>query len=347
MRRRHVFGVAIALVITLTGLHVGYWFWAAHLLETGLSNWVARQRALGWSVTAGTPERGGWPLRATMLVTGVNLSGKPPRMAEAVTWQAERVLLRVDLLRPDVLHVHPEGAQYVRIGTGPIVPFQTERLRLGFPLRATVHGWMELDAGGLHASLPQMGPDRPAGDLRAQALMARADVAPSASVGAALVARAEAMTVPDWVAPGLGGQIEAVRLNIALTGRLPQQASPRAAATAWRDNNGRLDVSQLQLHWGVLALNATASLSLDAQLQPSGSGKLRISGHAAALDALAGAGLVPANTAGAAKGVLALAARPTGPDGAPEVDLPLSLQRRTLAVRQFPLVQLPAVTWPP
>jgi hypothetical protein len=222
-----------------------------------------------------------------------------------------------------------------------------ERLRLGFPLRAGVAGWMELDISGLQAMLPQLGPDRPAGEVRVQSLVARADVAPSASIGAALVARAEAIVVPEWMAPRLGGRIETARLNAALTGRLPQQTSPRGAATAWRDSNGRLDVSQLQLRWGTLALNATASLGLDAQLQPTGSGKLRISGHAAALDTLAGAGVVPENTANAAKGILALAARPTGPDGAPEVELPLSLQRRTLAVRQFPLVQLPAVTWPP
>jgi hypothetical protein len=62
------------------------------------------------------------------------------------------------------------------------------------------------------------------------------------------------------------------------------------------------------------------------------------------LDALAEARLIAPRAATAAKAVLALLQRPQ-PDGKPAVQLPLTLQDRTLALGRIPLARLPELIW--
>lgn len=77
-----------------------------------------------------------------------------------------------------------------------------------------------------------------------------------------------------------------------------------------------------------------------------GTGTAQVTGYAATLDALARAGLMSCSAATTAKAVLSLLANAPD-DGSPsEVEVPLSLQYRTLSMRQVPLVRLPELDWP-
>lgn len=345
MSRRRAAWVAALLAALLAGAQTAYWFWATGLVETGLHNWAAQQRALGWTVRAGERAWSGWPFRAAVRVGDVRLAGRLPGEAEEVAWQAEGVALRVDLWRPGVLHVLAEGAQRVRFGAGPEIPFGAGQLRVGFPLQAGPAPWVDVDIAALRADVSLA--DRN-GTVRTESLSlanlsARGEMTAS---GLVMSARVATIGVPDWVAPGLGPRIDTARFQATMSGPLPLPSALRQAAAAWRDGGGKLEVRESQLRWGKLNVSGSFSLVLDAQLQPAGAGRLRISGHAEALDAMAAAGAMPARNAATAKGMLGLVARPTGPDGAPEIELPLTLQRRTLSIRQFQLVQFPALAWP-
>jgi hypothetical protein len=71
-----------------------------------------------------------------------------------------------------------------------------------------------------------------------------------------------------------------------------------------------------------------------------------VTGYAETLDALARNGLMSRSAATTAKAVLSLLANAPD-DGSPsEVEVPLSLQYRTLSMRQVPLVRLPELDWP-
>jgi hypothetical protein len=87
-------------------------------------------------------------------------------------------------------------------------------------------------------------------------------------------------------------------------------------------------------------------LALDDQLQPMGSGNGRIVGYAETLDRLAAAGMLTKSAATAAKAVLSLMAATSDSNQPSSVDVPLTLQYRTLSMRQVPLVRLPEVDWP-
>jgi hypothetical protein len=131
-----------------------------------------------------------------------------------------------------------------------------------------------------------------------------------------------------------------------LNGPFQSAGNITSGAQAWRDGGGSLEVTHLAMGWGPLGLSSSATLALDDQLQPMGSGSARIVGYGEALDRLAAGGLLTRSAATAAKAVLSLLAG-TGDGGEPsEVDVPLTLQYRTLSMRQVPLVRLPELDWP-
>ena len=98
--------------------------------------------------------------------------------------------------------------------------------------------------------------------------------------------------------------------------------------------------------WGPLDLSASATIALDEQLQPMGAGSARLVGYAEALDALAAHAAISRSAATAAKAVLSLMANNPDDGRPPDVDVPLTLQYRTLSMRQVPLARLPEIDWP-
>ena len=78
-----------------------------------------------------------------------------------------------------------------------------------------------------------------------------------------------------------------------------------------------------------------------------GSGNGRVVGYAATLDKLAAGGMLTKSAATVAKALLSLMAGAEDPDQPSSVDVPLTLQYRTLSMRQVPLVRLPELDWPP
>jgi hypothetical protein len=98
--------------------------------------------------------------------------------------------------------------------------------------------------------------------------------------------------------------------------------------------------------WGPLDLTASATLALDDQLQPMGAGSARLVGYAETLDMLASRAAISRSAATATKAVLSLVAHSPEDGSPPDVEVPLTLQYRTLSMRQVPLVRLPEVDWP-
>jgi hypothetical protein len=144
----------------------------------------------------------------------------------------------------------------------------------------------------------------------------------------------------------LGPHVADLEAKAVLNGPLPAAGRPAEAAASWRDGGGSLEVQHLALSWGPLTLTASATLALDDQLQPMGAGNARIVGYAETLDALAAHAMISRSAATAAKAVLSLLANAPDEGSAPEVEVPLTLQYRTLSMRQVPLLRLPELDWP-
>jgi hypothetical protein len=153
--------------------------------------------------------------------------------------------------------------------------------------------------------------------------------------------------LPAGIKWPLGTNISSLSADGALSGRLPPDTSDITHwAEAWRDGGGSLEITHLAMGWGPLGLTSSATLALDDQLQPMGSGNGRIVGYAETLDRLAASGVLTKSAATAAKAILSLMAGTSDADQPSSVDVPLTLQYRTLSMRQVPLVRLPEVDWP-
>src|ERR1700722_17760736 len=159
MRRRLWIILTALLLVVVLGDFLA-WHLAVQQMRVGMADWVAARRAAGWTVSNSAAEAGGWPFAATLTLRDVALQGGAPDIPHGMAWRSERVVLRLALLQPLVLRVAAEGAQHLRVGDSPDVPFTAGRLYLLVPLRADPSAQpLDLHGEALHATIPVAGAD--------------------------------------------------------------------------------------------------------------------------------------------------------------------------------------------
>jgi hypothetical protein len=341
-RRRKLWIILLAVPLLLLAADTLYWQIAVRNLEDGFVAWVRQQRAAGWTEANKAPVRGGWPLAATLTVPAVSLAGGSPDIPGGLAWSVDRLVLSIALARPDQLRIAAEGQQRLRFSGNPEVSYTADQLDVVLPLRAAQWPpYLDVTVDHLRARTPD--------DAGVDTLRLHLDFHPEAQSGEPALAfglEAEAINLPSRIARPLGPRVASLAADGALNGPLPAGRTPAERAASWRDGGGSLEIHHLALVWGPLDLTASATLALDDQLQPMGAGSAHLVGYAATLDALAQHGAISRSAATAAKAVLSLLANNPDDGSPPEVEVPLTLQYRTLSMRQVPLLRLPEVDWP-
>jgi hypothetical protein len=338
LRRKRLWLIlpASLAVVALISL---YWWISADRLADGFAAWMAARRSEGWTVSSGTPAIGGWPWAATLTAPAVALHDNEPDIPGGVTWSADRLVLRIVLWRPAILEIAPQGTQHLRVSNGPDTAFTAKRMRIALHMSNEPPYDLDLTANVVRAPSLTIGTFHLHGELR-----------PDAQSGAAALAFslvAQSIAPPPPLSRTLGPRIASITADGALGGPLPNPQNTLAQrATDWRDGGGTVELQHIALVWGPLDLSGSATLSLDDQLQPMGTGVVHVVGYAETLDTLAARGLLTKPAATTAKAVLSLLAQVPDDNSAPEVEVPLTLQYRTLSMRQVPLVRLPEVDWP-
>jgi len=331
--------LGLALLLALLGAgHAMLWRLAAERLEQGFQRWAELRRAQGWQVTHAPPQRGGWPLSASLTLPGFRLAAPPGGLFGGLAWQAATVRLRILPADLRTLQVEARGPQRL-IADSRELPFVADRLSAALPLAENAPP----DSARIMAHQLRLGP--PAGAVTVTEAEATLNGGSPAEGDASLTLALtlNGVTLP-WALP-LGRQVEAASLEMALMGALPGGQAPTRRAAAWRDAGGTLELRALTLHWGEVAASAAATLALDAALQPTGAGTLRVAGAAQGLEALSEAGLLPARTASLGRSLVPLMARPDPAGGPPQIEVPLTLEDRTLAAARIPLLRLPTIDW--
>jgi hypothetical protein len=258
----------------------------------------------------------------------------------------------VSLYKPTVLNLSFSGPQHVRAGSLPDTVITGSQIDAVVPLQDDARPIYDLMARDLRVE-----PASGSWHVTIGLLNGHADFAPGhfppgqGAEGAAeaigFAASAEAIALPAGFKWALGPNISSLSTQGILAGPFPPNGNITTAAAAWRDAGGSLDITQLAMGWGPLGVTASATLALDEQLQPMGSGNGRFVGYAEALDRLAATGVLTKSAATAAKAVLSLIAEAGADDEPAAVEVPLTLQYRTLSMRQVPLIRLPELDWPP
>jgi hypothetical protein len=334
--------IAVVLILIAAG-DAALWRFATRRLEAGLSDWMTAQRAAGWQVSIADQRTGGWPFAAALNLHHVAIERDQLPGGSGIAWQSDRVVLRIAVFRPTTLQIDASGAGRVRLARSLDLPYSASRLVLAVPLRATrLPPSAVIVAKALTAGQP--GQIVSIHDLTAHGSLAPEAIAGEPAVSISLDASDIVLPPgPDWP---LGPRLASLAANAVLGGPLPTRGSLSERATTWRDDGGVLHVGALRAVWGPLHLRARATLQLDADLQPVGDGSATIVGYTATANALASHGVMTQGAAVAAKALLSLMAHTPADGGPSEVEVPLSLQHRTLSMRQVPLVRLPALDWP-
>ncbi len=341
-RGRRLLVLGLAGLVALGTAHTLLWRTMAQELDKGWAAWVQLRRAQGWRVDHAPPERGGWPFAASLALDQLRLEGAAATLPGGFVLRAERMVLRVELPWLDRLKVELPGQQRLRLG-GVEYPFVADRLAATVPLEpGTPPSEGEILAERLRLGTPSGGVEV----RRARLTLSGSASATEAEAALALGLAAEEVDLPVEPAPGFGRRIATLVAEMALSGPLPPGREPVRRAEAWRDGGGTLEVRSLTLDWGPVRAAAAATLALDETLQPMGAGTLRLTGAAETLDALAAAGLVGRRAAATARGVLPLLSRPAVDTGRPEIEVPLTLEDRTLALARIPVLRFAPLDWP-
>lgn len=322
--------IAVAVVVILLLIDTAAWWLVTSRMMAEAAAWQQARIAAGYRVTAGPPTRAGWPLRGELAVPGVTIATDAPGAQEAA-WQTTEARLVYTPWRPNQVTIVLNGPQTLRFGTAPPVTLQVQNLDLVVPLD-------ELGAaGGLVATARHIQLPLPGGSLDIDAVWLRlspTDMRVSLS----------AIRLPVPAGP-LGITINSLEVQASSTVTLPPQRDPAVAATAWRDAGGQLLVNEFVLSWGPLDVHGTGKFGLDTTLQPNGSGALRITGYAQAIEALVRSGAVTQNNARVATTLLGLVSHP-GSGGVPQADLPFTLRDGLLSTGAVPVMRVPRLALP-
>ena len=316
MRRLAAVLLALALVLILGD--VASWLYATHRLRQYLDAWTAQRRAEGWTVASGPPARSGWPFAAALVLPDASIAAPLAALPARIGWRAAQVTLRVSLWNPYVLRIVPEGAQDVRLGDGPAIPYTSRALALSTPL----------DGSG-------------SGDLKARDVSADLGGTQRASAG---LLTAHVLAAPDgWK---VLGSVQVIGLPAGTDWPLgPLISSVSLRATVAQDAS----IEHLTLIWGPLAASGHAAVSLDAARQPQGAGAVRLVGYGKALDAAVADKAIAPGAAMAMRAALGLLARasdaPSGNADADQVTVPVGLHDGTLTMAGIPVARLPELAW--
>jgi hypothetical protein len=344
--RRKYWIIAVAVPLLLVAADVAYWRLAAERLRTGYQTWLAGLVAEGWDVVSGPLSIGGWPRAATVAVPNLTLRHAGPAIPGDLDVVSGGVTLSVSVFSPTRLRISMTGPAHLRIGDVPDVVLTGEENWVSVPLLQSGPRTIDVHASDLRIEPATAAWHATVGLLNTHATIAdEADADPSQGVVTFSI-NAEAIALPPVVKWPLGTNISSLALDGVLNGPLPQNRNVTVWAESWRDGGGSLAITHLAMGWGPLGLTSSATLALDEQLQPMGSGNGRIVGYGPTLDRLAAGGMLTKSAATAAKAVLSLMAGTTDADEPSAVDVPVTLQYRTLSMRQVPLVRLPELDWP-
>jgi hypothetical protein len=336
MRRTGIRLLAV-LVVALAGLTAAWWR-ATDAMLSRYQAFAAAAAAQGMSVTQSAVARGGWPYAVELRVRNFAVRAVAKDAPGVASWQGERLLVRIAAWQPALVRIEPEGRQVVRIGGGPDVAFTGERIQATTPVRAP-GSTVALVARNLAFSGRLAG--MTIGLLDGQAV----DGAPA---GLDVSLAAEAIRLPPGARTPLGDRIASASLSGTIRGTLKLDDATNLAdsAAAWRDHEGQIRVQRFAVGWGPLGATGSATLSLDAALQPAAEGTVRLVGYDSALAALAHGGAITASAEQAGRAVLGLLAGTPAGGGPQSVSVPLTLSDGVVRLGLLPVGRVSKVYWP-
>lgn len=345
-RRRHALLLIGVLVLlgALGGGYYAYWRMVARQLEAGVKSWAERQRAMGNEVAFAWDGIGGFPFRFSATFREPAIRWHGPRGdaawrgatldAEMAPWNLRRIEIRSGGQHDAALRLAGDPAEWRVAATGlagAINLHQSGALR-GFVLALqqpdlTLPGGQVLASADATVMVDQ--PETPPTDYRMPLGRVTLD--------------ARSIALPAGTRLLTGDPIGKLSLDATIKGPMPL-APLTEALTVWRDAGGVVDLNGFAFEQGPLGLSGTATIALDADLQPEGAGTVTSTGLGEAVEILISDGVIPSDRALIARTTVKALEKP-GPGRKLHATVGLTLQNRTVSFGPVPLFALRPIEW--
>jgi hypothetical protein len=256
---------------------------------------------------------------------------------QAFDWQGPEVEARVSPLNLFAISLESPGHHVVDLGAGPTVLDAAS-------LEVRLHsGSVTATFGGATLTLPDqrtLGAGSGTSSLTAPPSPPKSDSDPLLQFAAA----AKDLRLPEGIVLLTTDPLSEVQLVGTVKGPLPP-APLRDALVAWRDAGGALELSSFAVTQATLSLSGSATLALDANLQPIVAADVKARGLAPTIDLLERQHRIYPEDAQKMKLFVKGAERDV-PGGYKEVATGLTVQGGWLSWGPFKLAAVPPIQWP-
>ncbi len=352
-RRGWIQVVGLAALAGLLAVYSAYWWIATSMVRQFIYDAASDQQNQGTEVALGGFQVAGYPFAidaAAGPVTirwpdGVRWDGDHAR-AWATPWNPTFVRFDLETQRltvptmvpttPALIVANGEGSVHFdlqgRWQTGTI---RLDDLRLTVPtLAETAPNPSLVTVGAFHVDGQMETPDAVDG--------AAANDPPTSSVTIGI--QISDIGLPFGLHP-FGTTISVVAGTVSGVGGVPTGLDA-ARLAAWTAAGGRLEIVALTAEWGSLVIRGSGSWILDRDLQPAGSLMAEIEGADTLVNALAAAGLLPADQLPVVRGAVRAMTPQVSDGGPPVMKAPLYVRNAALWFGPFRVMSVPRITWP-
>jgi hypothetical protein len=332
---------AAAAVALLFAGYSAYWWMVAGRLSDGLDAWIAAERLAGLVIDTDRTPIGGYPFtfRATFRHPHVSgqLAGRP------IDWQGADVEAWLWPFGLRSLHLTTTGDHRVAIGADQAaIHVETLNAVLHFDPRGQVSG-VAAESGAASITLPG---NRAIVFQSASASFAGPAMPPQSDRDPLLQfsLSAAALKLPADVQLLTANPVDTLAVQGTVKGPMPQ-APLRQALASWRDAGGIVEISAFSAAQDPLAVSGSATIALDADLQPIIAANLAAKGLGPTVDLLAQQKRIAGNDVMKAKLFIA-ATEQNAADGGKQVTSGLTIQNGFLYLGPFKVARIAKIEWP-
>lgn len=341
MNRRTVLSAAAAAVALLLAGYSAYWWLMAERLQDGLDAWVAAENQAGLTVDADRTPIAGYPFSFRTTFRRPHVSGT--LAGQPIDWQGADVeawLWPFDLL---ALHLTTAGRHSAVIaGQAATLDASALSVELHFDGRGALSA-VDASSGTVTVSLADgktIAAQSATASFDAPATPPQSDHDPLLQFSVSAVA----LKLPPDVQLLTPSPVDTIAVQGTVKAPMPQ-APLKSALAGWRDQGGAVEITSFSAAQAPLSVSGSATIALDADLQPIVAANLAAKGLGPAIDLLAQQKRIKPNDVLKVKLFIA-ATEQKAPDGGKQVTSGITIQNGYLYLGPFKVARLARIEWP-
>lgn len=333
--------VLIVSIFLVVGLWTGGWFIAQSLVNSAINDWMDSERAKGSIVSYESLELSGYPSRIVLKIKSPAFQGKV--LGGNIEWHGESLTLMTRPWYPWALNLQAPGKHAVKL-TANSLDFKGEIASLNIDLTPGENWPENLDVSliGLNLKEQQTSTALSMGKLKLH-LSHDANGA-----GLKFSTEGTALQIPKVLKLPLGNTVQV--FNVAFTVANPLSPSElrgdlRDVLPNWQQRGNKINISRFKVRNGPLGLTTSGALSLDDNLQPTGSFTAKFEGLFKVLEILRLQDQIdPSNAVLATMALSVFSKRPPG-GGPATINLSVKVKDQKLSLGPIKIFDIPRITW--